>query len=168
MSLAQRDAFFTWRVRNDRHYACLSNKSFHINELHLFWDTLYIYIYIYIYICIYIYIYILYIYKVTVTPIVIGALGTVTRGFVQGLEDLEITGRVETIQTSVLLRSTRILRRVLETYGDLLPLRLQWKTISWSEKLSNEQKKNYNKEKGQILQESDSLVYLFSWHINTW
>ena len=32
----------------------------------------------------------------TVIPIVIGTLGTVTKGFVKGLEDLEIRGRVET------------------------------------------------------------------------
>ena len=44
---------------------------------------------------------------------VIGALGTVTKGLIQGLEDLEITGRVETIQTTASLRSTRILRRDL-------------------------------------------------------
>ena len=42
--------------------------------------------------------------KVTVIPIVIGALGTVTNGLVQGLEDLETSGRVETIQTTPLLR----------------------------------------------------------------
>ena len=30
--------------------------------------------------------------KVMVIPIVIGALGTVTKGLVKGLEDLEITG----------------------------------------------------------------------------
>ena len=42
-------------------------------------------------------------------------LGTVTKELVQGLEDLEIRGRVETTQTTGLLRSTRILRRVLET-----------------------------------------------------
>ena len=35
--------------------------------------------------------------KVTVIPIVIGALGTVTKGLVQGLENLEIRGRVEII-----------------------------------------------------------------------
>ena len=35
--------------------------------------------------------------KVTIIQIVIGALGTVTKGLVQGLEELEITGRVETI-----------------------------------------------------------------------
>ena len=68
--------------------------------------------------------------NVTVIPFVIGALGTVTKGLVQGLDDLEIRGRVETIQTTAFLRSSRILRRVLDTWGDLLSLRLQWKTIS--------------------------------------
>ena len=33
--------------------------------------------------------------KVTVIPILIGALGTVTKGLVKELEDLEIRGRVE-------------------------------------------------------------------------
>ena len=53
----------------------------------------------------------------TVIPIVIRASGTVTKGLVQGLEDLEIRGWVDTIQTIALLRSARILRRVLETLG---------------------------------------------------
>ena len=48
-------------------------------------------------------------------PIIIGALGTVTKGLIQKLEELEITGRVETVQTTVLLRSTKILRKVQET-----------------------------------------------------
>ena len=47
--------------------------------------------------------------------IIIGALGTVTKGFVQGLEDMEIKGREETIQTTVLLRSARMPRRIQET-----------------------------------------------------
>ena len=68
--------------------------------------------------------------KVTVIPIVIGALGTVAKGLIKELEDLEITGRVETNQTTALSRSARILRRVLETWGDLLSLKLQWKIIS--------------------------------------
>ena len=38
--------------------------------------------------------------KRTKIPIVIGALGTVTKGLVQGLDDLEIRGQVETIQTT--------------------------------------------------------------------
>ena len=38
--------------------------------------------------------------KVMVIPIVIVALGTVTKGLVQGLEDLEIGRRMETIQTA--------------------------------------------------------------------
>ena len=53
--------------------------------------------------------------KVMFIPIVIGALGTVTEGLFKGLEDLEIRGRVETIQTTRILRSARILRRVLDT-----------------------------------------------------
>ena len=58
--------------------------------------------------------------KVTIVPIVIGALDTITKGLLKGLEDLEVGGRVETIQTTALLRTARILRRVLETWGDLL------------------------------------------------
>ena len=53
--------------------------------------------------------------KVTIIPILIRALDTVTKGLVQGLEDLEITERVEIVQTTALLRSARKLRRVLET-----------------------------------------------------
>ena len=41
-------------------------------------------------------------------------------GITKGVEDLEVGGRVETIQTTALLRTARILRRVLETWGDLL------------------------------------------------
>ena len=51
----------------------------------------------------------------TIIPIVIGAFGKVTRGLLKGLEDLEVGGRVETIQTTALLGTARILRRVLET-----------------------------------------------------
>ena len=53
--------------------------------------------------------------KVTIVTIVIGAFGTITKGLLKGLEGLEVDGRVETIQTTALLRMARILRRVLET-----------------------------------------------------
>ena len=52
---------------------------------------------------------------VTIVPIVIGASGTVTKGLLKGLEDLEVGGRVETNQTTASLRTARILRGVLET-----------------------------------------------------
>ena len=68
--------------------------------------------------------------KVTIVPIVIGALGTITKGLLKGLEDLKVGGQVETIQMTALLRTARILRRVLETWGDFLSLKLQCKTIS--------------------------------------
>ena len=75
--------------------------------------------------------------KVTIISIVIGAFGAVTKGLLKSLEDLEVGGRVETIQTTALLKTARILRRVLETWGDMLSLNLQWKTISvsWYENL---------------------------------
>ena len=63
--------------------------------------------------------------KLTIIPIVIGAFGTVTKGLQKRLEDLEIAERGETIQTTALLRTARILRKVLETGGDLLSLKLQ-------------------------------------------
>ena len=53
--------------------------------------------------------------KVTIVPIVIGAFGTITKGLLKGLEDLEVGGWVETTQMTALLRTARILRRVLET-----------------------------------------------------
>ena len=74
--------------------------------------------------------------KVTIIPIVIGVFCTVTKGLLKGLEDLEVGGRVGTIHTTALLKTVRILRRVLETWGDLLSLNLQWKTsLRWCEKL---------------------------------
>ena len=41
--------------------------------------------------------------------IVIGATGTITKGLVRGLEELEIRETIKTIQTIALLRSARIL-----------------------------------------------------------
>ena len=68
--------------------------------------------------------------KMTVVPISIGALVTISKGLLKGLEDLKFGGRVETIQMTASLRTARILRRVLETWGDLLSVKLQWETIS--------------------------------------
>ena len=68
--------------------------------------------------------------KVTIVPIVIGALGTITEGLLKGLGDLEVGGRVETIQTTCIAKNGQNPERVLETWGDLLSLKLLWKTIS--------------------------------------
>ena len=68
--------------------------------------------------------------KVTVIPIVTGVLGTIPKGLIKGLEDVKIRGQVETIQTTVLLKLARILRRIPENSRDLLWLKLQWKTIN--------------------------------------
>ena len=53
--------------------------------------------------------------RVTVISIVIGRLGTIPKSLVRGQEMWETGGQAETIQTTAMLRSTRILRRVLET-----------------------------------------------------
>ena len=53
--------------------------------------------------------------KVTIISVVIDAFGTVTKGLLKGLEDLDVVGRVATIETTALKRTVRILRKVLET-----------------------------------------------------
>ena len=63
--------------------------------------------------------------KVTIIPPMIGAFGTVTKGLLKGLEDMEVGGQEETIQTTALLTMTRILGRVPETWGDLLSFKFQ-------------------------------------------
>ena len=63
--------------------------------------------------------------KVTIVPIVIGAFDTIIKGLLKGLKDLEVGGRVETIQMTALLRTARILRGVLGDLRDLLSLKLQ-------------------------------------------
>ena len=55
----------------------------------------------------------IWIMKVKVIPLVVGALGTILPKLVKLQENLEIKGQVKTIQTTVLLRSARILKRVL-------------------------------------------------------
>ena len=76
--------------------------------------------------------------KMSFVPIVIRALGTVIKELMKGLEDLEIRGQVETIQTTALLRLLRILRRVLETGGD------SSKRVSAITDVKNSQRMNNN------------------------
>ena len=55
---------------------------------------------------------------VKITLSAIGVLGMVIKRLVQGLEYLEKTGRVETVQSTEFMRLARILRRIWETGGD--------------------------------------------------
>ena len=53
--------------------------------------------------------------KVTIIRIMIGTFGKVTKGLLKGVEDLEIGGRVGSIQTTTLLKTARMLKGILET-----------------------------------------------------
>ena len=57
--------------------------------------------------------------QMTIILIVIGAFGTVIKGLLKGLEDLEVGGRVETIQTTTLFRTAGITEK---SPGDLRKL----------------------------------------------
>ena len=52
--------------------------------------------------------------KVTVILIVVGVLGTVTKNLEKKPDEQMIRGRIETIQTTALLKSAKIFKRVLE------------------------------------------------------
>ena len=53
--------------------------------------------------------------KMRVILIVVGALGTIPKGLVVGLEELEIRRQEQTIQITVLIRSARIQRIAIKT-----------------------------------------------------
>ena len=67
--------------------------------------------------------------KLTVILVVIGALGTVSKGFIEGREELGIGKRTETIRTTEVLRLARILKRIMESLKDLLSLGLLLKPL---------------------------------------
>ena len=69
--------------------------------------------------------------KMTVIPIVVGALGTLPKNQEKRLEE-QIYVIIEIIQAETLKTSARIRRKVLETWGDLLSLRLQYKTTNYN------------------------------------
>ena len=80
--------------------------------------------------------------KVTIIPVVIGVVVTVRKWTVQGVEDLKIRRRVETIQITTLLRAVRILKRIVETWGDSC-----WKSLD----SAGVKKKKLSKEKKRII-----------------
>ena len=58
--------------------------------------------------------------KVKVVLIVIGALRTIPKCLLKGLEKYEVEGRTVSTQTTALLRLLKLLWRVLVTYRDFL------------------------------------------------
>ena len=77
--------------------------------------------------------------RVMVIPMVIGAFWMIPKNLISKLEEMEIKGPAETIKTTALMWSARIVRRVSGTWGDFQSLRLQWNIIRkcWCKKLAN-------------------------------
>ena len=75
--------------------------------------------------------------KMTIIPIVIGAFGTVTKGLLKGLGDLEIGGRVDSPNYTIVENSQNTekspgdLRRLAVTQTQMRDhqLSLMWKTL---------------------------------------
>ena len=65
--------------------------------------------------------------KVTIVLIVIGSLGTVTKGLLKGLEDLEVSGRVETIQNDSIAEDSQNTETNPGDLRDLLSVKLSEK-----------------------------------------
>ena len=84
--------------------------------------------------------------KVTIITIVNGAFETVTKGLLKRLEDLKVGGRVETIQTTTLLKTARI----LETWEDLLSLKSNEKPSAKTD-VKNSQGVNNNPHSNKII-----------------
>ena len=68
--------------------------------------------------------------KVTLVSTLIGGLGNILMKGIRGLEVLKIGGRSVTIVSTELLRSATVQRRILETWGHMMSLRILWKTNS--------------------------------------
>lgn len=60
--------------------------------------------------------------KLTVVPIIIGIIGSVPKSVTKRLEELEINGKIRTIQTTALLKSVRYWGGCSGIEGNFLPL----------------------------------------------
>ena len=59
---------------------------------------------------------------VTVIQVLVEVLGTISKNLEKRMQEQEIWGRIEAGQTMTLLKSTKILRQVLENWEDLFEL----------------------------------------------
>ena len=82
--------------------------------------------------------------KVTIVSSMIGSFGSLTKGSLK--------------------KTARILRRVLETWGNLLSLRLQWKTIcsSWCDKLSMSKWYYFNNNNNNNSNNNNYIIIFYS------
>ena len=72
--------------------------------------------------------------KATVISFFVEAVGTIQKGQRKDRVNWRSKEeRIVVIQTATVLRSARILRKVLETWTNMLSFRLQWKTTCWNQ-----------------------------------
>ena len=104
--------------------------------------------------------------KVIVMKIVIDAFGIVPKGFEERMEDLEIRGRIDAIQTTALKLAT-VLERVLDIRRDLLSLRLHWKTTSkrWHEKIVRSKIKQREKRSKSLLLQINKIPRVICFYV---
>ena len=93
--------------------------------------------------------------KVIIIPFLTGAFGTVTKGLLKNLGDLELDGGVDTLQTKALLRTARIQSRVLETCTQT-PVKNNQLTLMWKTQKKKKRKiiRNWHK----IYKISDKVI----------
>ena len=102
--------------------------------------------------------------RVNILSIVIGAFDTVTKGLLKDLEDLEVGGRVETINDSIIENGQKTEKRtgdwsrfaVTQTPVKNHQLTLMWKTLK--KKKKKKKKKMKKKSKCRLCGERDETV----------
>ena len=95
--------------------------------------------------------------KKVVIAILVGYLGTISKKLGKRLGELEIRGRTKIVQTTALLRLTRIPRKVLNNLADLLSFKFQGKPQvttgmenSLRRNINNNNNNDNNEEKGEV------------------
>ena len=80
----------------------------------------------------------------------------VWKGWERRLEEIQSRGRIETIQTTEISRLTRILKRMQETGGNLLSLRIKWKLLKTC--------KEWNNNSNNLTSEDKLNTLWMKWH----
>ena len=104
--------------------------------------------------------------KVTFIPVIVGVLGTVDKNLKKRLCELKMKRRIEILQTTTLLKSVTILRRVLLIWRDMLSFSFPWKinrvnmkNLHYNEDYSDQKRLPKRNHRQQILAGDVSLPH---------